>query len=126
MTSNRIRLVYVTFELWLDSLMNDSAVRCVNLPREAKVERAMPCTDRMGRDAVIWLSSPDFDEVAEGEVIPEFRLKFELLRDDPIVTAMADALREASYHVLALEPHTLQKVRDAIKAHDATFYKGEL
>ena len=73
----RLRLVYVSFELWLDSLLTNHRVKCVNLPREAKVLRGFPCTERHGRDVVLWLTSPDFDPVPEGAIIPEFVLLFE-------------------------------------------------
>jgi hypothetical protein len=78
----RLRLVYVSFELWLDSLLTNHRVKCLNLPHEAKVVRGFPCTERHGRDVVLWLTSPDFEPVAEGELIPEFRLIFEAHRED--------------------------------------------
>lgn len=78
MIDNRVRLVFVSFRVWLDSMMRGQAVRCVNLPREAKVVFAAPCTDRFGQDVVLWLASPDFEPVPDCGVIPEFRLEFEL------------------------------------------------
>lgn len=97
----RVRLVYVSFVYWLDSLMNDRRVKCINAPRNARVVAAFPCTERWNRDVVIWLHSPDFDPVAEGGVIPEYNLQWELHMDDPVVTAMADALRPLAARVHA-------------------------
>lgn len=90
----RVRIVYVSFALWLGSLMSDRRVKCVNLPREARVVRAMPCHDQMGRDAVLWLHSPDFDPVEDGAIIPEYRLEFELHTTETLIDDLASALRE--------------------------------
>ena len=83
--SPNVRLVYVSFVVWLDSLMSDRRVRCVNMPRDAKVIRAMPSESRYGRDVVLWLYSPDFSPVAEAATIPEYNLLFELHPDDAVV-----------------------------------------
>ena len=132
----RIKLVYVSFALWLDSLMNDRAVKCVNMPRDAKVVRAFSCSDGMGRDVGLWLSSPDFPEVQEAALLEEYRLEFKLLRDEPVVTAMANALRP-----LAARVHTdgvdvpypedvwgpyCDNAKAALDAYEATFVKVEL
>ena len=83
----RIRLTYVSFTQWLHSITQGQRVRCVNMPRDAKVVGAFPCTDRRHRDVMLWLSSPDFDPVPEGAVIPEYRLEFEL-HPDELVTPL--------------------------------------
>lgn len=85
--NNKIKIVYLSFDSWFSYLTNDRQVRCVNLPRDAKVERACPCETRMGYDVVVWLSSLDFDEVPEGAVIPEYRLLFEEVRPEMAVAS---------------------------------------
>lgn len=72
--SNRIRLVFTSFEWWLSTLLTGRLSRVIGLPADAKVVRAIPCGDRMGRDVVIWLHSETFDPVPEGAIIPEMRL----------------------------------------------------
>ena len=75
--SNRLRLVYISMHSWMSYVTNHRQVRCLNMPREARVERVIASEQRYGRDVVVWLSSPDFDELGEGAVIPEFQLLFE-------------------------------------------------
>ncbi len=135
--SRRIKIVYVSFRVWLDSLMNDRAVTCVNMPREAKVVNAMPCHERAGRDVALWLSSPDFPEVTDGQLLEEYRLEFNLLRDEPAVTVMASALRdvidksgrlcEFGADVDKVDIHDFAKIaQTALDAYEATFVKVEL
>lgn len=133
----RIKIVYVSFALWLTSLMNDRAVKCVNMPRDAKVVHAFSCSDKMGRDVGLWLSSPDFPEVQEGALLDEYRLEFELLRDEPAVTGMARALRdvidksgrlcEFGADVDKVDIYAFQQIaQPALDAYEATFVKVEL
>ena len=133
----RIKTVYVSFALWLNSLMNDRAVKCVNMPRDAKIVHAFSCSDRMGRDVGLWLSSPDFPEVTECALLEEYRLEFKLLRDEPAVTAMANALRvvidksdrlcEFGADVDKVDIHDFGKIaKAALDAYEATFVKVEL
>ena len=76
MNENRIRIVYVSFSLWLSQLLRGDLARCVNLPTDVKVIKAEPSVDRFGRDVAVWLSSPDFDPVEDGGLIPEHMLRF--------------------------------------------------
>jgi hypothetical protein len=88
----------------------------------------------MGRDVVLWLFSPDFDLVPEGAIIPEFRLQFELHRDETTVMAMADALRPFAARVFddgvstydIEPPEPLIAAKRALDAYEATFIKVTL
>lgn len=77
--NSRVRLVSISIRSWLSYVTNNHQVRCVNMPRDANVEAVMPSVDTFGRDIIIWLSSPDFDEVPECGVIPPYQLLFEQL-----------------------------------------------
>ena len=128
-TDGRVRLVYVSFVVWLDSMMNDRRVKCVNMPRAARVVRAIPSTERWHRDVVIWLHSPDFDPVPEGGVIPEFQLQFELHRDDPAVMGLYSSLkelREWSRAEYQNDPAIDARADAALDAYAATFVKVDL
>ena len=125
----RIKIVYVSFRVWLDSLMHDRAVKCVNMPRDAKIVRAETCAERMGRDVVMWIASPDFPEVQDGALLEEYRLEFQLLRDEPAVTELAASLRallEWSQAEYQSNGEIDARAKAALDAYEATFVKVEL